>query len=352
LMEQGISNRAFPGAVVLIARHGVIVKDSAYGYAELYTDDKFHRSLHPLPMRRDTLFDLASLSKLFTTTAVMKLWEEGRLRLDNPVASYIPAFAVNGKAKVTVRMLLTHTSGLPSSLPLWKESGAREKRLASVYSLPLQHSPGAVYEYSDLNFIVLGALVETVSGQRLDVFIQRNITGPLGLADTMYDPPPQLKQRIAATEYQTSAHRGLVWGQVHDENAYALGGVAGHAGVFSTASDLAVFAQMILGGGTYDGHQILKPQTVQAMEANQVMPQAREHALGWELDQPWYMGALASPETMGHTGFTGTSLVIDPSLDLIVILLTNRVHPTRTGPSLNPYRQQLADLIAQSIDGS
>jgi CubicO group peptidase (beta-lactamase class C family) len=348
LVQAGIRKRAFPGAVVLVMHNGVIAKESAYGYAVLYRDDHFQHLAQPLPMRADTLFDLASLSKLFTTTAALQLYDEGKLKLDAPVARYLPAFAQNGKQGVTVRMLLTHTSGLPPGIPLWRQHGSVSARLSSLYRVKPQFRPGTRYVYSDLNLILLGEIVERVSGQSLDRYIAAHITGPLGMRNTLYNPSAQLRPRVAAGEYQPWTGRGLLWGQVDDQNAWALGGVAGHAGVFSTAHDLAVFAQMILNGGRYGVVQILKPGTVRLMVSNQGLADA-PHGLGWELEQPWYMGSMASPATIGHTGFTGTSIVINLKQRLVCILLTNRVHPTRNGPSINSYRQEVADAAETAL---
>ncbi len=348
LIQKGISLKAFPGAVVLVVRHGVVVKNSAYGFAAEYINGNFVKMANPVPMHTDTIFDIASLTKLFTAVAAMKLYEEGKLSLDMPVAKYIPQFASHGKEKVTIRMLLTHTSGFEPGIPLWKENKSIDERIQTVYNHPLQNPPGTVYQYSDLNMITLGKVIQTVSGEPLDEFIRRNITVPLRMKDTMFNPPASSRQRIAATEYQPWTKRGMVWGQVHDENAWSLGGVSGHAGIFSTAYDLAIFSQMILNGGSYDGVQILKPETVRLMEEVQTLA-GHEHALGWEINQPWYMGGLASTETFGHTGFTGTSIVVDKKDDVICIFLTNRVHPVRTGPSINPYRAGVADDVAQSI---
>jgi CubicO group peptidase (beta-lactamase class C family) len=349
-IEQAIQNRVMPGAVVLVARRGAIVKHQAYGYAARYADDQFTPLPDPVPMRKDTIFDLASITKIFTATAVMKLYEQGKIGLDDPVARYIPEFAQNGKENVTIRQLLTHTSGFRPGIPLYKMGTGREDRLQIVFAQPLDHAPGSTYIYSDLNMIVLGALVERISGKRLDEFIRDEITKPLGMKDTMFNPPAELKNRIAATEYQPWTGRGLVWGQVHDENAASLGGVAGHAGLFSSARDLAVFAHMILMKGRYGGVRILNEETVELMEHNYntAFP-GDDHGLGWELNQGWYMDALASPYAMGHTGYTGTSLVISRDQATIVITLTNRVHPTRQTVSTNPVRRQTSRMAADAI---
>jgi CubicO group peptidase (beta-lactamase class C family) len=349
-LASAIESGTMPGAVVLVARRGVIVKEQAYGHAAKYADDTGTPLAEPVPMRKDTIFDLASISKLFTSTAVMQLYEQGKLGLDEPVANYIPEFAANGKERVTIRQLLTHTSGFEPFIPLYQMGSSREERLQTVFRHPLVNEPGSKYVYSDLNLITLGALVEKLSGKRLDEYVREYITEPLDMADTMYNPPERLKSRIAATEYQPWTNRGLVWGQVHDENAWSLDGVAGHAGVFSTARDLAVFAQMMLNGGKYGGKRILSEDSVELMMENQI-PQfpGDDHGLGWELNQGWYMDALSDAFTLGHTGYTGTSIVVSPSNMTICIVMTNRVHPTRKTVSTNPVRRGVARQAALAI---
>ncbi|WJY28931.1 serine hydrolase [Sporosarcina trichiuri] len=350
VMEQAIAEKTMPGAVVLVARSGHIVKQQAYGDAARYTDDQFTEMDKPVAMRTNTIFDVASISKIFTTVAAMKLYEAGKIELDAPVADYIPEFAVNGKEAVTIRQLMTHTSGFTAWIPLHSQGETREDRLQLVFAQGLEAEPGTRYTYSDLNMITLGAIIEKLSGKRLDQFVKEQITGPLGMKDTMYNPPASLKHRIAATEYQPEIGRGLVWGEVHDENAWSLGGVAGHAGVFSTAKDLGIFAHMILNDGRYGGKRILKPATVKLLGQNQI-PEFKgdDHGLGWELNQGWYMDALAGPSTAGHTGFTGTSIVISPKNKTIAVLLTNRVHPTRKTISLNGVRREFVRHAADAI---
>ena len=337
-----------PGAVVLVMRDGKVVQEQAYGHAVRYAD-KNKTPLGPVPMRTDTIFDIASLSKLFTATAAMQLHDQGRFRLDDPVVKYLPEFAQGDvKKRVTIRQLLTHTSGFEAWLPLYKEGSNREERLQAALRHPLQGRPGEKCVYSDLNLITLGVLVERLSGQRLDAYVRRHITEPLGMRDTMYNPPAAQKPRIAATEDQPG--RGLVWGQVHDENAWSLGGVAGHAGVFSTARDLAIFAQMMLGGGAYQGVRVLSKSAARQMGQNQLPPAlGDQQGLGWELNQGWYMDALSTPYTLGHTGFTGTSIVVSRRDQTVLILLTNRVHPTRETPSINPLRRAAARQVALQI---
>jgi CubicO group peptidase (beta-lactamase class C family) len=351
IINQAISEKVMPGAVAFVARGGKIVKHEAYGYAAKYTDGSFTEMENPIPMQANTIFDLASISKIFTATAVMILFEKGLFSLDDPVAKHIPEFAENGKENVTIRQLLTHTSGFVSWIPLYTKGNSRDERLQLVLSQPLKNAPGTTYTYSDLNMITLGVLVERLSGTRQDEFVKKHITGPLGMKDTMYNPPASLKKRIAATEFQSTPNRGLVWGEVHDENAWSLDGVAGHAGMFSTAEDLAVMAHIFLNNGSYGGKRILKPETVQLLLQNEnaAFP-GNDHGLGWELGQGWYMDALSEgTDSFGHTGYTGTSIVVSPNNKTIAILLTNRVHPSRAGVSTNQTRRLFARQVADAI---
>jgi CubicO group peptidase (beta-lactamase class C family) len=345
----------YPGAVVLAAHDGVIVSHRAMGYALRYAeaDGTLLPAEAQLPMRPDTIFDLASISKLFTSIVAMQQVEAGRLDPDRTVASYLPDFGGNGKDVITVRQLLTHTSGLRPDISFFNYPTYQQKLAALDADVP-QATPGTQYIYSDVNLIVLGILAETVSGQSLDALVREGVTGPLGMADTGYNPPADQRYRIAAEEYEhvppAQQERGLTWGQVHDENAWAFGGVAGHAGVFSTAHDLAVLCQTILNGGAYGQARILRRDTVVRMltNDNQAFP-GNDHGLGFELAQPFYMGALSSPYTAGHTGYTGTTLVIDPTTRSFALLLTNRVHPSRLWGSINPAREGVANALARAV---
>ncbi|RYG73743.1 class A beta-lactamase-related serine hydrolase [Lentibacillus lipolyticus] len=346
MMEQDV----MPGAVTFVARSGHIAQHKAYGDAVRYKDDSGEEFQEPIAMKKDTIVDIASLSKIFTTIAAMKLYEDGKFQLDDPVAAYIPEFAQNGKDDVTIRQLMTHTSGLKPSLPLYKMEGTKEDRLQHVFAAALDDAPGTSYTYSDLNMITLGALIERISGVGLDEFVSENITEPLNMTDTMYNPPEKLNERIAATEYQPWTDRGLVWGEVHDENAWSLGGVAGHAGVFSTAIDLAKLGHMILNDGRYGSKQVLAPETIDLLTGNQLPSfPGTKHGLGWEIGEGWYMDALAGASAVGHTGYTGTSMVVNQDNNTIAILLTNRVHPTRDTVSTNPARRQFARKVADAI---
>lgn len=350
VMEGMIEDGVMPGAVTFVAKSGHIVQHEAYGYSYQYTDDEFTETDTPIAMTKDTIFDLASISKIFTTTAAMKLYEDGHFKLDDPVAKHIPEFSINGKEEVTIRQLMTHTSGFAPSAPVYDVEGDREDRLRYVLEYPLENEPNTVYTYSDLNMIVLGVLIERLSEKRQDEYVKEVITDPLAMHDTMYNPPEDLKHRIAATEYQPWTDRGIVWGTVHDEKAWSLDGVAGHAGVFSTASDLAKLAHMYLNDGRYGSEQILQPETIRLLVDNQI-PEfpGDDHGLGWELNQMWYMDGLTEESSLGHTGYTGTSIIVNQNNDTIAILLTNRVHPTRDTVSTNVARRQFAQQVAEAI---
>ncbi|MFC4534504.1 serine hydrolase [Sphaerisporangium dianthi] len=352
-MEPSPARPLYAGAVVIAGRGGVIATHEAMGKAVRYADS-VPTELPPdqqIPMRRDTIFDMASVSKLFTSIVAVGQIEQGRIGLDTPVTAYIPEFAANGKGGITVRNLLTHTSGLPAWIPLYNQPTIGE-RYAAAWNVAPTNPPDTVYRYSDLNLITLGVIVERVTGKRLDAVVEENLTGPLGMRDTGYNPRPALKPRIAATEYQTTTEpdRGMVWGQVHDENAWSLGGVAGHAGVFSTAYDMAILAQTLLNGGHHGRARVLSEDSVRLLLTNftTAFP-GDSHGLGFELDQRWYMDGLSSPVTGGHTGYTGTSFVIDPLSGSFVILLTNRVHPSRDWGSNNPARRAVARDLALAV---
>ena len=350
-LEPSPTRPMYAGGVVLASRHGVVPVHDAAGHAVRYADAATELPVEQqVAMQRDTIFDLASVTKTFTTLAVMQQVEAGRVGLDDPVARYLPTFAANGKDAITVRHLLTHTGGLPSWLPLYSAYPTVEERFAAVLAVAPRTEPGTAYVYSDLGLITLGLLVEEVTGQRLDEAIADGITGPLAMTDTMFTPPASLVDRIAATEAQPWAGRGMIRGEVHDENAWSLGGVAGHAGLFSTAHDLAVLARTLLNGGRYGATRILEADTVRTMLVNEnARFPANAHGLGFELDQRWYMDGMSSPVTFGHTGYSGTSVVIDLLSDSFVILLTNRVHPTRDWGSNNAARRSVARDLARAV---
>jgi CubicO group peptidase (beta-lactamase class C family) len=296
-----------------------------------------------------TIYDLASLTKVVgTTTAVMILFDEGKLHLDDLVSKYIPEFTGGGKERVTLRLLLEHRSGLPAGRDLWRLAHTPDEARAAVIATPLIAQPGEYYEYSDLGADMLGFVVEAVSGQRLDQFLDARVFVPLKMADTHFRPDPALRGRIAPTEL--TPPRGYpLRGEVHDENAYALGGVAGHAGLFSTAADLSVFAQMMLNGGEYNGVQIITKPTVELFTSRAF----GHRALGWDTAEGDYgSGRYLGPTAYGHTGFTGTSMWIDPEREMFVILLTNRVHAARAlrpAKVISDVRADLSDAAVLSV---
>lgn len=345
----------YAGAVALVAKDGIVVEHGAVGDAVRYAraDGTELPESEQIPMREDTIFDLASVTKLFTVVVVLQLVDQGVVDLDAPAAQYLPEFGQAGKEAVTIRHLLTHTSGLPAWINLYSAYPTPEARIAAVYARPLVTPPGTQYVYSDLGLITLGKLAERVTGQPLDALVADRITEPLGMTDTMFNPPASLLPRIAATEDMSSIGRGMVHGVVHDENAWSLGGVAGHAGLFSTARDLAVFGQMLLNGGQYGKHTILSDEIMREAitDQNVGIPPAitSRRGLGFELHQPYYMASLDSPVTFGHTGFTGTSLVIDPLSKSLAILFTNRVHPNRAWGSNNGARQSVTRNLGRAI---
>ncbi|MDN5819856.1 MAG: serine hydrolase [Brachybacterium sp.] len=355
ILRAGLENDPprFAGASLLVASQAGIAYEHADGYALRWKDASTELPEDQwLPARTDTIYDLASISKIFTATAVMQHVEQGLLRLEDRVADHLPRFSENGKGEVTVQQLLTHVSGLPPFINLYSAYPDIPSRLDAVLTARPTSPPGTEYVYSDLGLITLGLIVEKLSGQGLDEYVREHITAPLGMTETRYNPPAELKDRIAATEY-VDYYGYLVHGHVHDENAYSLGGVAGHAGVFSTARDLAVFAQMFLGGGRYGDARILEIGTVQDMFTDRIaevtgMGGARR-GLGPELSAWYYHAGLTSPYSGVHTGFTGTSLVIDPLTDTIVILLTNSVHPTREWSTTSVTRREVSTCVAQAL---
>lgn len=349
-MQRAISANTTPGAVVTIRHKGAQILLAAYGLSRKYASAT-ELSEDPIAATIDTFYDLASITKLFTTTCVMHLVEQGKLTLDEPVATWLPDFAAGGKEAVTLRQLLTHTSGLPADVWLWKLAPTPVERMQRELTTPLSAPPDTRYLYSDLGLIAIGHLLERLTDARLDAVIRDTVTRPLGLGQTLFQPTDQLRPSVAATEYETDPNRGMVWGEVDDPNAWSLGGIAGHAGLFSTARDLARFGQMYLQRGTIDGVRLLADDTVAEMTRNQI-GKLGWRGLGFELNAPFYMGKLASGVTFGHTGYTGTSLVVDPRRDLVVVLLTDRVHPTANGPSINTLRMAVANAAMAAVDAA
>ncbi|MEU1478967.1 serine hydrolase domain-containing protein [Streptomyces sp. NPDC001668] len=337
-----------PGAVLVAGRGPVIAVQEASGWAVRYAsyDPEADAGVElpveaRVPVRVDTPFDLASLTKLFTAVAAVQQIERGTLGIDARVGAYLPDFTAAATHHITVRELLTHTSGLRPELPL-HDCDDHEARLNLLRAEPPVGVPGT-YTYSDLNPLLLQHVLERITGRPLDVLVHEGITRPLGMTSTRFGPCPG----AAATEDQrrpwAKADRGMLRGEVHDENAWALGGVAGHAGLFSTAGDLAVFCRALLAGGAYGPARILGPDFVELL--------LTPPGLGFAIDQKWFMGELAGHGAAGHTGFTGTSLVLDPSTDTFVVLLANTVHPRRRPPDNRP-RAALATRVARAVRGA
>ncbi|MBV9501796.1 MAG: DUF1343 domain-containing protein [Acidobacteriaceae bacterium] len=338
-INDAIQTGLIPGAVLVVGRGGNIIYRKAYG----------SRSLVPrrLPMTLDTIFDAASLTKVVATTpSVMRLFEEGKLRIDDPVTQYLPEFQ-GGKSPITVRLLMTHFSGMPPDLELIPRWSGYETGIERALNTKPIAPPGARFIYSDINFILMGEIVHRLSGETLAQFAQEQVFAPLDMDETGFLPAASLRSRIAPTEID--ADTGLPFlGVVHDPTSRYMGGIAGHAGLFTTADDLAKYAQMMLASGEHNGKLIFSPITIQKFtEPASPADQPILRALGWDMDSPFSSnrGELYPIGSYGHTGFTGTSMWMDPTTDSFVILLTNSVHPHR-GHSLSSLRSRIATAIA------
>jgi CubicO group peptidase (beta-lactamase class C family) len=331
-VRQGISRGLYPGAVVIVGRRDSILYSRGYGH---YTWNPASR----VPDADSTLWDIASITKVLATSATaLRLVDQGRLDLDAPVRRYLPRFSGGLKNQVTVRMLLDHTSGLKSYVPLYRRAGSRSRVVSLLYAQPLLRAPGDSAEYSDLNALFLGMVIEKVTGLPLDQAAAREVFRPLRLEHTMYRPPARLRRRIVPS----GLWRGHpVAGEVNDQNAVAFGGIAGHAGVFSTAADLARFAQVWLRKGAGPDGRWVSESTLETFLA--LGPRSGTRALGWDTpdfngEEPSIYGTLISKSAYGHTGFTGTELWIDPAHDLFLVFLTNRTFDPKTRDSLKELK--------------
>ncbi|MEM3832708.1 MAG: serine hydrolase [Thermoprotei archaeon] len=338
-------NDAFPGAVLLIARKGVIAFHEAYGNSQTIPIKRV--------MTKDTIFDIASLTKpLATSIIIMRLIEDGLINLRQKVSTIFDEIEKDEtKREITLWHLLTHTSGLPAWEPFYKDFKNKKEIIKAALNASPTNKPGEKYMYSDLGYIILTGIAEEISGKTFDKLFEEYVASPIHLKDTMFNPPDHLKFRIAATELCEWRGKVLV-GSVHDENAYAMGGVSGHAGLFSTALEIAKIAQTILNGGIYGSKEILSKPSVQTMIKNHVKHLGAGYGLGWMInDTPngTSAGDLFSEKSFGHTGFTGTSLWVDPEKELIVVLLTNRVHPTRQNTKLIELRPKIHNMIASAL---
>ena len=350
LLEEAVTAGVTPGGVLLVARRGTIVLEQAAGHLT-YEDDA--PAVTP-----STIYDLASLTKVIaTTTLMMRRVESGALALDGTAASYLPELQGSPVGGATLRDLLAHSGGLPCCTELFRELGegldrdeTRARYLEHIAATKLEVGPREKSIYSDLGVLMLGEILERESGRGFAELVQDEILDPLGLADTGYLPADSLRQRIAPTEFD--AWRGrLPHGEVHDENTHALGGIAPHAGLFGTARDVAVFAQAMLNGGAYGERRIVDTDTVALFTRRAQLVPDSSRALGWDTpSDPSSAGRYFAARSFGHTGFTGTSLWIDPELELIVVLLTNRVHPTRENIAIRRLRPAIHDAVVLAID--
>jgi beta-N-acetylhexosaminidase len=348
VIEKAIADKAFPGATLAV---GYKDKVAMHAFGKLSYEAKSP------PVNLRTMYDVASLTKVIVTTTLAEKLVEGDfaspLQLDAPVERYLPEWASGPQPEwrhmVTVRHLLTHTSGLPPFKEYWRTSKGEEDTVRMIFAEPLEYEPGTKMVYSDLGVILMGEIIQRLTGRTLDDLANQYIFGPLGMHDSMYKPPKKLWPTIAPTEFDARFRHRLIQGQVHDENAYAMGGVSGHAGVFSTAPDLAAFCQMLLNGGVYAHQRILRRATIAQFTAPQELAKDTR-TLGWVVPtEGSSSGHYFSPHSFGHTGFTGTSIWIDPDRQVFVVLLTNRVNPTRENHKIAEVRPALHDAVMQAL---
>jgi beta-N-acetylhexosaminidase len=348
VLEKAIADKAFPGATLAV---GYKDKVALHAFGKLSYDQK-----SPL-VDLNTRYDVASLTKVIVTTTLVEKLVEGDfpvpLNLDAPIERYLPEWASGPQPewrhKVTVRHLMTHTSGLPPFKEYWRTSKGKDDTLRMIFNEPLEQEPGAKMTYSDLGIILMAEIIERLTGRKLDDLAREYIFDPLQMQHTMYKPPKKLWPEIAPTEFDAQFRHRLIQGEVHDENAFAIGGVSGHAGLFSTAPDLAAFCQMLLNGGVYAHDRILKRATIAQFTVPQQLSN-NTRTLGWVVPtEPSSSGHYFSPHSFGHTGFTGTSIWIDPDRQLFVVLLTNRVNPTRENHKITDVRPALHDAVVQSL---
>lgn len=341
LLSTAVKQRVFPGAAAAVVHGGEVILLAGVG--------RFTYEQTAAVVSGSTVYDLASVSKtLATTTMAAMLFERGRLSLDSPLVKYFPEFAAGDstRARVTLRMLLAHTSGVPDYVRLFESAGNREEVVAAALRIPLTHEPGSHTEYSDIGVIILGEVLAQVAGERLDEFCHREIFRPLDMADTTFRPPATWKPQIPPTEHDRKFRKRIIQGEVHDENAWVMDGVSGHAGVFASAYDVAQFAACMLRGGA----PILSSETVKLFTSRDKTFAGSTRALGWDTPTPpSQSGHHFSLQSFGHLGFTGTSLWIDPERDVAVVLLSNRTWPDRSNQAIKEVRPAFHDLVMQAI---
>jgi CubicO group peptidase (beta-lactamase class C family) len=342
-LNQAISDSAFPGCAISIGYKGNLIFEQSFGHFTYDTSSP--------AVKVNSIFDLASLTKVVaTTTITMILYDQGRLNLDQKVADIVPAFNGDHKDKITIRHLLTHTSGLPGWVRFYLELQGKERIIQEICDIDLINDPGTVYVYSDLGMIMMQKILETIAQKPLDQLVKDYITTPLKMNRTFYNPGRQLISQIVPTEI-SDWHQKLVHGFVHDENTYAMGGVSGHAGLFSTVQDLSIFCQMYLNGGVYDEKRILKSETIQLFTKRQNIVKGSTRALGWDTrsEQNSMAGDYMSMQAFGHSGFTGTTIWIDPVNQVFVVLLSNRVYPTRENRKISSVRPIIHNYAMRSV---
>ncbi|HYG98943.1 MAG TPA: serine hydrolase domain-containing protein [Terriglobales bacterium] len=340
VLDSAIAEGAFPGAAVAVTLRSEVVALRGFG--------RFTYETSSPKVAEDTVWDIASVSKVLATTAMaMSLWERGKLDLDAPLASLVPEFATSDprRQRVTMRMLLTHSSGLPSYYRVYEQAHTPEELLQMCYTIPLEAEPGTRAEYSDIGFILLGVALERIAGEPLDAFCSREVFLPLDMSSTRFNPPEFWRERIPPTEDDQRFRMRVIQGEVNDENAFVLGGIAGHAGVFAPALDVAHFAQAMLSGGPIVAHE-----TIAHFTRRESSPHGTSRALGWDTpSSPSQSGRYLSPGSFGHLGFTGTSLWCDPERELSVTFLTNRTWPNRECQLIKRVRPSFHDAVVESL---
>ncbi|MGA8528532.1 MAG: serine hydrolase domain-containing protein [Acidobacteriaceae bacterium] len=352
ILDQAIARHAFPGAAWGVLHNGAVVAVNAAG--------RFTYEPGAPTVSLSTVFDLASVTKVVATTAAaMLLVDRGQLDLDARLGDILPGFVIgmapgSGKERVTLRMLLAHSSGMVGWAPLFRNSGTPDALLRDILHLPLEAKPGTRTEYSDFGFILLGKVIELVTRTPLDVFCAREIFTPLGLAHTRFSPSPADRSLIPPSEDDRIFRGRVIQGEVQDEHAFLLGGVAGHAGVFSNVEDLLRFAQcMMERGRTASGSQLFRPETIDLFTARQTTSDGKSRALGWDVPtEPSSSGRFFGPRSFGHLGYAGTSLWIDPDQNLAVVLLTNRTWPDRSNEAIREVRPAFHDAVVESLRAS
>lgn len=344
ILRSAIATRAFPGASVAITYRGDVVALQGFGRFTYGKDSK--------PVDKNTIYDLASVTKVVATTAMaMLLFERGELSLDAKVVELLPEFETEDERRkaITIRMLLAHSSGLPAYEQLFERARTREELLQLAVTTPLTHEPMSVAEYSDIGFILVGEILTKIANESLDTFCRHEIFEPLDMENTVFCPGEELRDRIPPTVKDETFRKKIVQGEVHDENAWVRGGVSGHAGLFATAYDVALFAICML----RTGMPILRSQTVARFTTREQSPAGTSRALGWDTpSQPSQSGKYFSPRSFGHLGYTGTSLWCDPTRQLSVTLLTNRVWPDCSSQAIKEIRPRFHDAVIEALEGS